>query len=70
MAKKSYNNNSYLKYSGMAMQMGLIIALFSFGGYYLDLQLKTTPIFILIGSLGGVGLALYLFIKQALNDNK
>lgn len=66
--EKRRANRSYLKYSGMAFQMGAIIALFSLGGYYLDTYLVTTPLFILLGSLSSVFLSLYLFIRQALND--
>jgi hypothetical protein len=67
--KSGVSPNSYLKYSGMAFQMGAIIALFSLGGYYLDQYLSTLPLFTLIGSLSSVALSLYLFIRQALNDN-
>ena len=68
-AKSGVSPKSYLKYSGMAFQMGAIIALFSLGGYYLDQSLSTLPLFTLIGSLSSVALSLYLFIRQALNDN-
>ncbi len=66
---KKKPTNSYLKYSGMAIQMGLIISLFSFGGYYLDTLLQTKPILIVVGSLSGVALSLYIFIKLALTDD-
>lgn len=68
-SKSSKSSNSYLKYSGMAFQMGAIIALFSLGGYYLDQYLTTLPLFTLVGSLSSVCLSLYLFIKQAINDD-
>ncbi len=61
--------NGYLKYSGMATQMGLIIALFAFVGFKLDAYFDTKVLFVLVGSLSGVGLSLYLFIKQVYNDN-
>ena len=64
------SDKSYLKYSGMAMQMGLIIGLFSYAGYELDKYFDSSPAFVLVGSLTSLGLALYIFIRQALNDDK
>lgn len=59
--------NSYVKYSGLAMQMGLIIAAGMFAGVQLD---KFTgwkfPLFTLILSLGSVVLAIYTAIKDFL----
>ncbi len=59
--------NSYVKYSGLAMQMGLIIAAGMFAGVNLD---KLTgwkfPLFTLILSLGSVVLAIYMAIKDFL----
>ncbi len=59
--------NNYLKYSGMAFQMGAVITLGVFGGIKTDawLQLKT-PIFTLVFSLLGVGIGIYLAIKDFL----
>ncbi len=59
----------YIKYAGMATQMMFIIGLFVFSGVQLDRQLASSPLFSLILSLSGVGAALYLFIKQALEDS-
>ncbi|MGH1337703.1 MAG: AtpZ/AtpI family protein [Aureispira sp.] len=69
--KTSNRRDDYIKYSGMAMQMGFIIGLFVFAGLRLDDWMETRFIFVLLGSLTGVGLALYTFIRQAYaDDNK
>lgn len=60
---------SYMKYSGMGVQMALVIAAGSFAGVYLDKYLETKPLFVVIGSLGAVFLALYLFIRQILAES-
>lgn len=66
--KPRSKRDDYIKYSGMATQMAFIIGLFVFAGVYLDDWLQSSPLFSLILSLSGVGIALYLFIKQAFND--
>lgn len=57
--------NAYVKYSSLAIQMGLIIGIGTFGGFELD---KYTgwkfPLFTLILSIGSVVLAIYLAIKD------
>ena len=60
-------SNSYLKYSGMAFQMGAIITIGVFGGVKLDewLELKT-PVFTLVLSLASVAAAIYVSIKDFL----
>ncbi|HAG16985.1 MAG TPA: hypothetical protein DCG69_10785 [Bacteroidales bacterium] len=66
---KKYNPkkdpNAYVKYSSIAMQMGLVIGIGVFGGFKLDkfLSLKF-PIFTLFFSLASVALAIYLAIKD------
>jgi hypothetical protein len=54
----------------MATQMGVTIGLFIFIGLKLDAWLETKVLFVLIGSLSGVGLSLYHFIRQAISDNE
>lgn len=68
---KSPTNNSYLKYSGMAIQMAVIITLGVFGGKKLDqfLNLKQ-PIFTLLFSLLAVFAAIYISIKDFLKKQK
>jgi hypothetical protein len=60
--------SAYMKYSGMAFQMAIIICAFAFGGQWVDKQIQHEYTFTVIGSLLGVGFALYLFIKQVLSD--
>lgn len=62
--------NAYMKYSGLGIQMGLIITVFAFGGLKLDDWLKTKPVFVVILSLSGVALSLYVFIKQLTTEEK
>ncbi|MDR3046645.1 MAG: AtpZ/AtpI family protein [Bacteroidales bacterium] len=54
----------YTKYSGLAMQMGVIMTLGTYGGVKADAYFATKPLFILIGSLGSFSLALYWIIKE------
>lgn len=57
--------NAFIRYSGMALQMGIIIALGVFGGQKLDEHFSTdSPIFTIVLSLIGVAAALYLTIKD------
>ena len=68
---KSPINNSYLKYSGMAIQMAAIITLGVFGGKKLDqfFNLKQ-PVFTLLLSLFAVFAAIYVSIKDFLKNKK
>lgn len=68
--KKSNEQTNFLQYSGMAFQMGAIIGLFIFLGIKLDRWFATKAVFTVIGSLFGVGLALYSFIKKVMTENK
>ena len=65
--KKRLNNNldSYAKYSGLAFQMGAIIAVTVWGGVKLDeLAENESPVFTIILSLLGVFAAIYTAIKD------
>jgi hypothetical protein len=68
---KSPINNSYLKYSGMAIQMAAIITLGVFGGKKLDqfFNLKQ-PVFTLVLSFFAVFAAIYVSIKDFLKNKK
>jgi F0F1-type ATP synthase assembly protein I len=72
--KKSDNKNklnAYVKYSGIAFQMMLIILLSLFGGIKLDeIAGIEFPIFTLTLTILGFTLALYYMIKAFLNNNK
>ena len=61
---KSPINNSYLKYSGMAIQMALTIGLFVWMGLQLDSHFSTGKTYTLIGSLLGVVVAMFRVIKD------
>lgn len=63
--------NDYVKYSGMAFQMLAIILIGIYGGKKLDEWLHTgSKIFTLTFSLISVVGAMYLMIKDVLNNNK
>lgn len=73
-SKKSISKNPILRFSSMAIQMGLIIGLAAWGGIELDARVKNEkPIYTIILCLLGIGISLYLIIKEALklsNDDK
>jgi predicted MFS family arabinose efflux permease len=62
--------NPYARYFGKSVQMLAIIAGSVFGGYKTDQWLGFSfPIFTLLFSLGGVSLAIWLFIKEFNSNN-
>ncbi|HEY1040187.1 MAG TPA: AtpZ/AtpI family protein [Bacteroidia bacterium] len=68
---KSPRSNSYLKYTGMAFQMGAIITIGVLGGRKLDQWMGwKTPIFTLVLSLVSIVAAIYLSIKDFLKPKK
>ena len=69
--KQKQRYNSALKYSGMAVQMAVIITLGVFLGWKLDQMLHfTVPIFTLVLSLFSIAAAIYLSIKDFLKPKK
>jgi F0F1-type ATP synthase assembly protein I len=62
--------SGYSRYSGIAFQMGLIIFLGTYGGIKLDERLKISPLFTIVGSLGGITLAIYIVIKDFIIKKK
>ena len=66
--KKPLEN--YARYSGIAIQMIVIIVLGVFGGYKLDSWLHTRPVLTVICSLLGVFIAIYTVVKDLLKRNK
>ena len=62
--------NNYARYSGIAIQMLVIIFLGVFGGYKLDQALSTSPLLTVILSLGGVAIAIYLAVKDVIKIKK
>ncbi len=65
--KKSLN--SYLTYSGLAIQMGALIALGAYGGKWLDAEYSLEkPWFTIVGTLSGMAMGLYLVLRQVNAD--
>jgi len=61
------NLKDYGRYSGMAIQMLVIILVGVFGGYWLDQWLHTRPILTVILSIVSVALSIYLVTKDLLH---
>lgn len=69
LSNKKNQLRNYTKYSGIALQMGVIITAGIFGGYKIDKLLNIKyPVFTVILSLVSVGLAIYIVIKDLLNN--
>ena len=62
--------NNYARYSGIAIQMLVIIFLGVFGGYKLDQLLGTKPLLIVLLSLAGVTIAIYQAVKDFIKIKK
>ncbi len=61
--KKQFPN--YARYTGLGIQMLVIIGAGVFGGYYLDMWLNNgLPVFLILLSLFSVGIAIYTAIKD------
>lgn len=59
--------NPYIKYSTMAITMGIVIGLGTWLGVYLDENYGGGfPVYTLICSLASIGLALYLALKDVI----
>ena len=68
--KDSKPGSKYARFSTLGIQMGIIIALFTWLGTYLDEKYKTETAWWTIGlSLFGVVTSLYLMIKEVINMN-
>lgn len=61
--------NTYIALSGLVFQMAIVIAGFSWLGTYLDGD-SDKALFTILLSLLGVGIALYLAIKQVMDISK
>lgn len=55
--------HNYAYYSNMGIEMAVIIAAGVFGGIKLDEWLHLSPLFTIVLSLLGVGIAMYVMIK-------
>lgn len=61
--------NDYARYSSLAIQMGVIIAVFVFAGQWLDEKYTTeTPWFTVFLSLAGVSISIYIAIKDLIKS--
>ena len=68
---KKEQPNKILRFSGVAFQMGVVIAFGTWGGNKLDMNYPHKyPIFTIICSLSSVGIALYMVIKEVINMSK
>ena len=64
------NYNSFLKYSNLSMQMGIIVLAGAFGGVKIDKWIgNKIPVFTLLLSLIAVCLAIYIAVKDFLKKN-
>jgi F0F1-type ATP synthase assembly protein I len=62
---KGKNTKAYLRFSGLGVQMGVIIAFFTWLGTFLDdKQQNETPVWTIVLSLFGVAGSLYLVVKE------
>ena len=63
--KKKTKVDNFIKYSGIGIQMGLVIGAFVYGGVKLDeRRAGETPVFTIILSLFGVFSGIYLAVKD------
>lgn len=61
---------SYSYYSGIALQMGIIIAGGTYGGLKLDEFLNLKPLFTILGALFSISISMYIIIKDlSINKN-
>ncbi|HRH02191.1 MAG TPA: AtpZ/AtpI family protein [Bacteroidia bacterium] len=66
--KKPKKLHNYAKYSGMGLQMAVIMLAGVMGGRYLDRFFTTSfPVFTLILTLAAVAAAIWFFIKDFLH---
>jgi predicted ABC-type exoprotein transport system permease subunit len=67
MKKPNKQYNSYVVYSGIAIQMAVIITAGVFGGYKLDQWIRTGfPLFTIILALASVSIAIFIAIRELL----
>lgn len=59
------SRQDHLLIAGLGIQFGVIMCVGSFGGYYLDKNFGTLPVFMLTGSVLAFALALYIMVRSA-----
>ncbi|MES2130940.1 MAG: AtpZ/AtpI family protein [Bacteroidota bacterium] len=63
--------NAYAKYSGLGVQMALIIGGGSYGGHKLDQHYNNhTPVFTIVLSLVSIAIAMYVVLKDLIKPKK
>jgi F0F1-type ATP synthase assembly protein I len=63
--------NLFFKYGNIAIQMGAIIGLSTWGGQKLDAYyMNATPVFTIVLSLLGISAALYVALKDFIKPKK
>jgi ATP synthase protein I len=63
--------NAYVKYGGLAIQMGAVIGLSCWLGVFLDKKMETeTPWWTIGLSLFGISASLYLVLREVLKSGK
>ena len=62
--------SSGASYSGMAFQMGVIIAGGTYGGIKLDEWLNLSPLFTIVCALASIALAMYVMINKLAKINQ
>ncbi|MCB9363838.1 MAG: AtpZ/AtpI family protein [Flavobacteriales bacterium] len=69
--KKPKPRNNYLRFSGVAIQMGAIIGLGAWAGSALDAHYQiTNKLFTISVTLLAVAISMYLVIKEVINMSK
>ena len=69
--KPSSSLNQYARFSGIAIQMGVIIGFSAWGGQKLDEHFNLSkPYLTIVCSLLGVAFALYLIIREVIKMGK
>lgn len=61
MGKRSVN--AFIAYSTAGLQLALILVLFVYGGYKLDVKFGSSPVFVLLGAILGMVFGLYNLLK-------
>ena len=69
--KERKNRNTYLRFSSVGIQMGITIGGAAYLGNYLDKKYANeTPVWTIVCCLVGIGIGLYMVIKEVLNMSK
>jgi len=63
LAKKNYSR-LILAYSTIGIQLAAILLLFLFGGHWLDERYGSSPWFVLLGTVIGMGVGFYNLMKS------